>query len=101
MNEQRIHAFSKKNVTKTLIALLLMTITEKILEYLQLQAESTVDLFGIMMTDRRAAMRKARHSIIHGPRQFKHNWADLYNTSTVVYILVSGNELGVLEMEII
>ena len=65
------------------------TITEKLLEYLQLQAENTVDLLGIMMTDRRTAMRKARHSIVHGPPQFKHDWADLYRERQKFYSLLN------------
>lgn len=62
------------------------TLTEKILDYLQLQAENSVDLFSILFTvDRRAAMRRARHSMVHGPPGFRKQWSDLYRTRRQFY----------------
>lgn len=64
-------------------------LTEKILDYLQVQAENTVDLLDIMMSDRRTAIRKARRSIIHGPPEFKTRWADYYRERQQFYSLLN------------
>lgn len=65
------------------------TFTENILDYLQMQAENTVDLFATFSLDRRKAMREARRSIIHGPRQFKVRWADVYHEHQRFYALMN------------
>jgi len=65
------------------------TVTEKILDYLQMQAESTVDLLSMFSLDRGRAMREARRSIVHGPRQFKVDWADLYRERQKFYSLLN------------
>jgi len=54
------------------------TLTEKILDYLQMQAEGTVDLIDTLLSDRRTAMMKARRSLVHGPPKFEKRWADVY-----------------------
>lgn len=65
------------------------TLTENILDYLQLQAENTVDLFATFSIDRRKAMKEARRSIIHGPRQFRVRWADAYHEHQRFYALMN------------
>lgn len=65
------------------------TLTENLLNYLQMQAENTVDLFAMFSLDRKKAMREARRSIIHGPRQFKINWADAYRERQGFYTLMN------------
>ncbi|MBI3442728.1 MAG: CRISPR-associated endonuclease Cas2 [Candidatus Sungbacteria bacterium] len=65
------------------------TFTENILDYLQMQAENTVDLFAMFSLDRRKAMKEARRSIIHGPRQFKVRWADAYHEHQRFYALMN------------
>ena len=65
------------------------TLTENILDYLQMQAENTVDLFATFSIDRRRAMKEARRSIIHGPRQFKVRWADAYHEHQRFYVLMN------------
>jgi len=65
------------------------TLTEKILDYLQLQAENTLDLLDIFLSDRRTAMRKARRSLVHGPPAFKTNWADAYRERQKFYSLLN------------
>ncbi len=60
-------------------------IVEKILEILQDQAENTVDLMDIMLSDRSPSYKKARHSIRYGPRQFKSDWAYVYRERQKFY----------------
>ena len=63
--------------------------TEKILDYLQVQAENTVDLLDIMLSDRRSGMRKARRSLVHSPPEFKTRWADVYRERQSFYSLLN------------
>ena len=65
------------------------TFTEKILDYLQLQAEDTLDLITILLSDRRTAIRKARYSLVHGPPTFKTNWAEKYRERQKFYSLLN------------
>ena len=65
------------------------TITEKILDYLQTQAENTVDLIDTVLSDRRTAIRKARHSIVHGAPEFKTRWADFLRERQKFYSLLN------------
>ncbi len=51
---------------------------EKILEILQSQAENAADLFDIAASDRSTSYKKARRSLLHGPPEFKTDWADWY-----------------------
>lgn len=67
----------------------MITLTEKILDYLQLQAENTVDLLDTLLSDRRTAMRKMRHAIVHGPPEFKKSWADIYRKRQNFYSLMN------------
>lgn len=64
-------------------------IVEKILEVLQMQAENAVDLFNIINTDRSTSYRRARHSLLHGPAEFKHDWADLYRRRQIFHSLLN------------
>ena len=64
--------------------------TEKILDYLQVQAESTVDLIDtIFSSDRKTAMRKARHAMVHGPPEFKTRWVDFRRERQSFYSLLN------------
>ena len=62
-----------------------MSLVEKILEVLQGQAENTVDLIDIAMSDRSTSYRKARRSLLHGPPEFKTDWAYAYRQRRVFY----------------
>lgn len=81
----------------------LMSVVEKILGVLQLQAENTVDLIDTLLSDRRTAMRKARRAILYGPPEFKTDWLYAYRQRRVFYTtlnrlkkqgLVTGRKLG-------
>ncbi len=50
-------------------------VIEHILEILQIQAESSVDLFDILTSDYGSSCRKLRRSLRYGPRNFKTDWA--------------------------
>jgi len=65
------------------------TFTEHILAYLQLQAENVVDLLDIMTSSRPVSYRKARRSLLYGPPEFKHDWADLYRKRQQFYSLLN------------
>lgn len=65
------------------------TLTEKILDYLQLQAENTVDLIDTLLSDRRTAMQKMRNAIVHGPPGFKKRWTDVYRERQNFYSLMN------------
>ncbi len=65
------------------------TLTEKILDYLQLQAEDTVDLIDTLLSDRRTAVRKMRRAIVHGPPGFKKRWTDIYRERQNFYSLMN------------
>ena len=62
---------------------------ETILEILQRQAESTVELADIMFTDRSTSYRKARRSLLKAPPQFKTEWADWYRKRQTFYSLLN------------
>lgn len=62
---------------------------EKILEILQNQAESTVDLFDIMTSSYTESYRKARQSLRYGPAKFKTNWALKYQERQKFYSLLN------------
>lgn len=64
-------------------------VIEKILEILQMQAENAVDLFNTMTTDRSTSYRKARHSLLHGPPEFKNDWADWYRRRQAFHSLLN------------
>lgn len=51
---------------------------ETILEILQRGAEETVDLLDSFTGDKYTSYRKMRRSMLHGPRGFKADWADVY-----------------------
>lgn len=65
------------------------TITEKILEILQMQAENAVDLLDIVLSDRSTSYRKARRSMLYGPPQFKTDWAELYRKRRAFHSLLN------------
>lgn len=62
-----------------------MSLVEKILEILQAQAENTVDLIDIALSDRSTSYRKARRSLLYGPPEFKTDWAYAYRQRRVFY----------------
>lgn len=62
-----------------------MSLVEKILEILQGQAESTVELIDIALSDRSTSYRKARRSLLQAPAPFKTDWADAYRQRRVFY----------------
>ena len=66
-----------------------ITFTERILEYLQAQAESAVDWVDIMTSSRPVSYRKARHSLLRGAPEFKHDWADMYRKRQEFYSLLN------------
>lgn len=54
------------------------TFVEKVLEFLQSEAEVTVDLLNSFLLSKSEARRDYHRFLRHGPRQFKTDWADLY-----------------------
>jgi hypothetical protein len=64
------------------------TITEKILEILQMQAENAIDLLDIIFSDRYTSYRKARRSLHYGPPQFKSDWAEWYRKRRAFHALL-------------
>ncbi len=66
-----------------------MTITEKILEILQFQAEMTVSLLDAFMTDKYTSHRKLRRLMLYGPKEFKTDWADAYRKRQQFYSMLN------------
>jgi len=64
-------------------------ITEKILEYLQLQAENTIDLVDTLLSDRGTASKKYHRFLRHGAPQFRTNWAEQYRERQRYYSLLN------------
>lgn len=60
-------------------------IVEKVLEILQAQAETTVALMNIMLTDRSTSYRRARQLSYWGIKGFKQDWAELYRKRQQFY----------------
>jgi len=73
----------------TNIAIDVMALVEKILEILQAQAENTVDLIDIALSDRSTSYRKARGSLLQGPPEFKTDWAWAYRQRRIFYATVN------------
>ena len=61
------------------------TMTEKILEVLQMQAEVAVHLFGIFATDRATSYQRARRPV----RGFQTNWAEQYRKRQAFHALLN------------
>jgi len=64
-------------------------IIPKILEILQAQAESTADLLDIFTSGYYSSYRKMKKSMIHGPRQFKTDWAEWYKKRQQFFSLLN------------
>ena len=65
------------------------TYTEKILEYLQIQAENTADLLATIFSSRPVSYGKMRHTLKYGPPQFQHDWADMHHSRQRFYSLLN------------
>lgn len=61
------------------------TITEKILELLQVQAEVAVHLFEIFATDRATSYQRARRPV----REFQTDWAEWYRKRQAFHALLN------------
>ena len=66
------------------------TITERILEVLQMQAEVAVHLFEIFATDRATSYQRARRRV----QGFKTNWARQYRTRKALHGLLNKLKRG-------
>jgi len=64
------------------------TITEKILEILQMQAENAINMLDIIFSDRYTSYRKARRSLRYGPPQFKSDWVEWYRKRRAFHALL-------------
>jgi len=54
-----------------------------------MQAENAVDLFKMMATDRSTSYRRARRSLLYGPRGFKTDWANQYREQQILHSLLN------------
>ena len=63
--------------------------TEKILDILQHNTETAVNLFRVMATDRSTSYRRARRTLFYGPPQSKINWADWYREQQSFYSILN------------
>lgn len=63
----------------------MVTLAEKILDFLQFEAEITVHIFQTCFTQKTEARREFRRFLAYGPRQFKVNWADWYRKRRQFY----------------
>lgn len=64
-------------------------IVEKILETLQFQAETTVDLLAALFMYPSELRQDTKRFLRYGPRRFKHDWAEWYRQRQLFYSLLN------------